>query len=126
MAAGTKSSLTVVRPDGLVGGRQEERQMLRTVKQVNVAERFPPRRILGGLHLVRRGVIQMETGQGKTLTAAFPLFLYGLCGSGTHLATTNDYLAERDAELLRPVFELLGLTTGAITSATGSPRRRAR
>lgn len=72
--------------------------------------------LIGGIHLGQRCVIQMETGEGKTFTAPLPLFLYALQGEGAHLATSNDYLAARDAEMLRPVFERLGMTVGVITS----------
>ncbi len=47
----------------------------------------------------------METGEGKTLTASLPMYLHALIGKGSHLATVNDYLAKRDAEHLKPVYE---------------------
>ncbi len=80
--------------------------------------------LLGGLTLVSRGLAEMQTGEGKTLTATLPLYLYALYGRGAHLATVNDYLARRDAEQMRPVFAALGLSTGVIESSTEPPERR--
>ena len=70
--------------------------------------------ILAANALIHRRVAQMQTGEGKTVSAA-PAAVYGgiLCG-GTHVATPNSYLAERDYEQLRPVFELLGLSVGLL------------
>ncbi|HTN77142.1 MAG TPA: preprotein translocase subunit SecA [Pirellulaceae bacterium] len=81
--------------------------------------------IIGGAALHFGAVIEMQTGEGKTLTATLPLFLSALAGRGVHLATANDYLAQRDAEIMRPAFELLGLGVGTITAATERPERRA-
>lgn len=58
----------------------------------------------------------MQTGEGKTLTATLPMYLAALTGLGAHLATANDYLATRDAELMKPIFEILGLTVGVVQS----------
>ena len=54
----------------------------------------------------------MDSGEGKTVAAAFPAALHAICGSAVHIMTSNDYLAVRDAELLAPVYESLGLTVG--------------
>lgn len=70
--------------------------------------------LLAGVHLASNCVVEMATGEGKTLTAMFPLYLHALSGKGAHLATANDYLARRDAETVRPVFESLGLTVGLV------------
>ena len=72
-----------------------------------------------------RGIAVMQTGEGKTLTATLPLFLASLNGRGSHLATANDYLAQRDAQLMRPLFELLGCSVGIVCSDTGRPERLA-
>ena len=56
----------------------------------------------------------MQTGEGKTLTATLPLYLAALEGKGAHLATVNDYLAQRDADWMRPLYEALGMTVGCI------------
>ena len=81
--------------------------------------------LLGGAALCERCVAEMQTGEGKTLTATLPLYLFSLFGCGAHLATANDYLARRDAEWMRPVFEALGVSVGVVESATPRPQRRA-
>ena len=80
--------------------------------------------LLGGLTLVERGLAEMQTGEGKTLTATLPMYLFALYGRGAHLATVNDYLARRDLELMRPVYAALGLTSGVVESGTEPPERR--
>lgn len=74
--------------------------------------------------LTERTVVEMQTGEGKTLTAAFPLALFGLTGQGAWLVTANDYLARRDADLLRPLYARLGLSVGAVTSEMSPLERR--
>ena len=81
--------------------------------------------LLGGLALLRRAVVEMQTGEGKTLTAIFPAFVRASAGKGLHVATANDYLAARDAEHLRPIYALLGLTVGVVTANTAPAQRRA-
>lgn len=80
--------------------------------------------LLGGMVLHDRGVAVMQTGEGKTLTATLPLYLAALSARGAHLATANDYLAARDARMLTPLFDALGLTIGTV-SAESTPRERA-
>jgi preprotein translocase subunit SecA len=87
--------------------------------------RHYPVQIWGGIALHDGDVIEMQTGEGKTLTASLPLFLHGLLGEGAHLATANDYLASRDAALMRPLFKYLGFEIGAVEAATPPGRRRA-
>jgi preprotein translocase subunit SecA len=67
-----------------------------------------------GISLASKCIVEMATGEGKTLTAMLPLFLHGLYGKGAHLATANDYLARRDAEITQPVFAALGLSVGVV------------
>lgn len=73
-----------------------------------------PVQLLGGIALHRGLIVEMQTGEGKTLTAALPVFLNALANQGVHVATANDYLAARDAEWLRPVYKSLGMTVGSI------------
>jgi preprotein translocase subunit SecA len=80
--------------------------------------------ILGGIALHSGGVAEMQTGEGKTLAATLPLFLNALRGQPVHLATANDYLAQRDADLMRPMFESLGLSVGAVTGDMSPVERR--
>ncbi|MCD8548553.1 MAG: preprotein translocase subunit SecA [Aeromonadaceae bacterium] len=66
--------------------------------------------LMGGMVLNSNRIAEMKTGEGKTLTATLPAYLNGLTGRGVHIVTVNDYLARRDAEWNRPLFEFLGLT----------------
>jgi preprotein translocase subunit SecA len=80
--------------------------------------------LLAGVALVHGAILEMQTGEGKTLVATLPLVLYALAGKGAHLATVNDYLARRDAEWMKPIFESLGLTVGVIESQMDFDERR--
>ena len=80
--------------------------------------------LLGGIAIHHGAVAEMQTGEGKTLTATLPLYLAALQDKGAHLATANDYLAARDAELMRPAYELLGMSVGVVQSATSRPQRK--
>jgi preprotein translocase subunit SecA len=80
--------------------------------------------LLGGIAMARRAIAEMETGEGKTLSATLPLYLFALSGKGAHLATANDYLARRDAELVRPLFTSLGMTVGVIQADSDDQQRR--
>jgi preprotein translocase subunit SecA len=81
--------------------------------------------LLGGIAMHFRGIAVMQTGEGKSLTATLPLYLNALLGRGVHLATANDYLADRDANTMRPLFEALGLTVGVVQSETSRTARQA-
>ncbi|MCB8924749.1 MAG: SEC-C domain-containing protein [Ardenticatenaceae bacterium] len=70
--------------------------------------------IMGGLLLHRGDVVEMRTGEGKTLVGTLPLFLNALTGEGVHLVTVNEYLARRDGGWMGKIFHLLGLTVGCI------------
>jgi len=82
--------------------------------------------ILGGTALFHGCIAEMQTGEGKTLTATLPLILHSLIGKGAHLATVNDYLAQRDAEWMKPIYDALGLSVGIVlTESQPDERRRA-
>ncbi|TPH12044.1 preprotein translocase subunit SecA [Litorilituus lipolyticus] len=68
--------------------------------------------MIGGMVLNDGKIAEMRTGEGKTLTATLPSYLNALTGKGVHVITVNDYLAQRDADWSRPLFEFLGLTVG--------------
>ena len=72
--------------------------------------------VLGGIAMNSGCIAEMETGEGKTFTATLPMYLNALAGRGAHLATANDYLARRDADTMRPLYESLGLTVGVVES----------
>ena len=80
--------------------------------------------MLGGIAMFRRSIVEMQTGEGKTLTATLPLYLHGLLGKGSHLATVNDYLAKRDAQWMEPVYKMLGMSVGVIETQMSQPQRR--
>jgi preprotein translocase subunit SecA len=81
--------------------------------------------LLAGIALVHGSIVEMQTGEGKTLVATLPLVLYALSGRGAHLATVNDYLARRDAEWMEPIFNALGMSVGIIESEMDFDTRRA-
>jgi preprotein translocase subunit SecA len=72
--------------------------------------------LIGGMVLHDGSIAEMRTGEGKTLTATLPVVLNSLPGKGVHLVTVNDYLARRDAEWMRPVYEMLGVSVGVVQS----------
>jgi preprotein translocase subunit SecA len=80
--------------------------------------------IMGGIILHRGNVTEMKTGEGKTLVAAFPIYLNALTGRGVHLITVNDYLAQRDAEWMGEVYKRLGLSVGFILNNMTPEQRR--
>lgn len=72
--------------------------------------------LIGGITLHEGKIAEMKTGEGKTLMATLAIYLNAISGKGVHVVTVNDYLATRDAELNRPLFDFLGLTVGVIYS----------
>ena len=80
--------------------------------------------IMAGVALSRGELVEMQTGEGKTLAAILPMFLHSLTGRGVHVVTANDYLAQRDSEFATPIFRMLGLTVGCIHSSLEHTSRR--
>ncbi len=72
--------------------------------------------LIGGMVLNQGDIAEMRTGEGKTLVATLPAYLNALSGKGVHIVTVNEYLAQRDADWMRPVYEFLGLTVGVTRS----------
>lgn len=70
--------------------------------------------LIGGMVLHEGNIAEMRTGEGKTLVATLPAYLNALSGAGVHVVTVNDYLARRDSQWMKPIFEFLGLTVGVI------------
>ncbi len=70
--------------------------------------------LAAGAAMHYRSLVELATGEGKTLTASLPTFLNALTGKGVHVATVNDYLAKRDAEWIGPVYTLLGMSVGVL------------
>src|SRR5579862_3475304 len=81
--------------------------------------------LMGGIVLHEGDIAEMKTGEGKTFVASLALYLNGLSGRGPHLITVNDYLAQRDAEWNRPVFESLGMSVAYIVNNMPFDERRA-
>ena len=87
--------------------------------------RHYPAQIKGGYVLLHGGVAEMDTGEGKTLAAALPAATAALAGLAVHVVTVNDYLAQRDLDLLGPVYRAMGLSTGLVLEGMG-PEEKAR
>ena len=81
--------------------------------------------LIGGIEMAQSRIVEMKTGEGKTLAATLPVYLSALAAQGAHVATANDYLALRDAEMLRPVYNALGMSVDAIQT-DDTPDERAR
>ncbi|MCP3664439.1 MAG: preprotein translocase subunit SecA, partial [Gammaproteobacteria bacterium] len=80
--------------------------------------------LIGGMVLHDGKIAEMRTGEGKTLAATLPVYLNALSGEGVHVITVNDYLASRDANWMRPIYEFLGLTVGVILSGQETEQKR--
>ena len=91
----------------------------RTLKQEHV-----PAQLIGGLAMLDGCIAEMKTGEGKTLAATLVCTLEALTGRGVHVATPNDYLAERDMNWMQPVYDMLGISVGLITQQMDDETRR--
>lgn len=81
--------------------------------------------LMGGIVLNDNQIAEMKTGEGKTLTALLPAYLNALTGKGVHVVTVNDYLARRDSDWSRPLFEFLGMTVGCNIPGMDAEAKRA-
>ena len=80
--------------------------------------------LLGGIAMFNHSIVEMRTGEGKTLSATLPMYLNALVGKGSHLATVNDYLARRDADWMAPIYKALGMSIGVVETQMSQPQRR--
>ena len=80
--------------------------------------------LIGGIALHEGKIAEMRTGEGKTLAATLPAFLNSLAGQSVHIVTVNDYLAQRDAEWMGPVYRFLGCTVGVVVSQQSPEEKR--
>ena len=80
--------------------------------------------MIGGMVLNEGDIAEMRTGEGKTLVATLPAYLNAISGEGVHIVTVNEYLAERDANWMRPIYEFLGLTVGVVQSGQTPDEKR--
>ncbi|AHG39586.1 preprotein translocase subunit SecA [Pseudomonas syringae CC1557] len=81
--------------------------------------------LIGGMTLHEGQIAEMRTGEGKTLVGTLAVYLNALSGKGVHVVTVNDYLARRDANWMRPLYEFLGLTVGIVTPFQPPEEKRA-
>jgi preprotein translocase subunit SecA len=98
--------------------------LVREAARRTIAMRHFDVQILGGIAMFHRSIVEMQTGEGKTLAATLPMYLHALTGRGCHLATVNDYLARRDAQWMGPIYEALGLSVGVVETPISRPQRR--
>lgn len=80
--------------------------------------------LIGAIVIHQGKIAEMQTGEGKTLVSVMPMYLNALAEKGVHLVTVNDYLAKRDSEWMKPVFDFLGITVGAIQSKMNNEQRK--
>ena len=80
--------------------------------------------LIGGMVLHAGNIAEMRTGEGKTLMSTLPAYLNAISGDGVHIVTVNEYLAQRDADWMRPIYEFLGLTVGVSKSGQTSNEKR--
>jgi preprotein translocase subunit SecA len=81
--------------------------------------------LIGGMTLHQGKIAEMRTGEGKTLMATLPVYLNALPELGVHVVTVNEYLAQRDADWMGPVYRFLGMSVGVIKSGQSSEEKRA-
>ena len=81
--------------------------------------------LIGGMVLHDGNIAEMRTGEGKTLMSTLPAYLNALSSDGVHIVTVNEYLAQRDADWMRPIYEFLGLTVGVSKTGQSTEEKRA-
>jgi len=99
--------------------------LVRELAERELGMRHFDTQLMGGWVMLSGMLAEMETGEGKTLTATLPACTAALAGIPVHIVTVNDYLATRDATSMRPLYEALGLTVGTITAGMEPEARRA-
>ena len=109
------------KPDDLL---EEAFAAVREAAKRTLGQRHFDVQLIGGMVLHEGKIAEMKTGEGKTLVATLPVYLNALSERGVHVVTVNDYLAKRDAEWMRPVYEKLGLTVGVIVNDLDDDQRR--
>ncbi|WP_417579772.1 preprotein translocase subunit SecA [Nitrincola sp.] len=109
-------SLTKLLPEAFATVREVSRRVM-GLRHFDV-------QMIGGISLHEGKVAEMKTGEGKTLVATLPAYLNAISGKGVHVVTVNDYLASRDAEWMRPLYEALGLSVGVIISGQDNAGKR--
>jgi preprotein translocase subunit SecA len=113
----TGSTLNDLLPEAFAVVREASRRTLK-LRHFDV-------QMIGGMVLDSGKIAEMRTGEGKTLVATLPLYLNALMGKGAHLVTVNDYLAKRDAEWNKPIYEMLDMSVGVIVHGLDRVQRQA-
>jgi len=98
--------------------------VVREASRRQLGQRHYDVQLMGGIVLHQGCISEMKTGEGKTLTATLPLYLNALSGKGAHLVTVNDYLAKRDSEWMKPIYESLGLTVACLQNSMNDDERK--
>jgi preprotein translocase subunit SecA len=88
--------------------------LCREASRRTIGQRHYDVQLIGGMVLHAGSIAEMKTGEGKTLTSTLAVFLNSLAGKSVHLVTVNDYLARRDAEWMKPIYDALGVTVGVL------------
>jgi preprotein translocase subunit SecA len=99
--------------------------VVREVSRRTLGMRHFDVQLIGGMVLHEGNIAEMLTGEGKTLSSTLPVYLNALSGRGVHVVTVNDYLAERDANWMRPVYTFLGMTVGVNKAFLNQDSKRA-
>ena len=97
---------------------------VREVAKRCLGQRHYDVQLIGGMVLHEGKISEMRTGEGKTLTETLPAYLNALSGKGVHIVTVNDYLAERDAAWMGPIYEMLGMRVGVIVQGLNHVQRQ--
>ena len=98
--------------------------LVREAARRTIGERIFDVQLMGGIVLHQGKIMEMKTGEGKTLSSVTAAYLNAIPGEGVHIVTVNDYLAERDAEWMSPVYEYMGITVGSILSMMDNELRK--
>ncbi|HEX4669424.1 MAG TPA: preprotein translocase subunit SecA [Solirubrobacterales bacterium] len=98
--------------------------LTREASRRSTGQRHYDVQLIGGMVLHDGAIAEMRTGEGKTLTATLPVFLNTLAGGSVHLVTVNDYLARRDAEWMKPIYDALGVSVSAVQDADDHATRQ--
>ncbi len=114
---GAGESLEELLPEAFATVREAARRVL-DMRHFDV-------QLVGGIALHEGHIAEMRTGEGKTLVATLPAYLNAISGDGVHIVTVNEYLAQRDADWMGPVYEFLGLTVGVSKSGQTPEEKRA-
>ena len=115
LAAG--ETLTAIQPEAFAVVREASRRVMK-MRHFDV-------QLIGGAALHEGKIAEMRTGEGKTLVATLPAYLNALPGTGVHVVTVNEYLAQRDSDWMGPVYRFLGLTVGVIRNQQDPAQKRA-